>query len=62
MGAPAIQFQCKILCTNCGKEIFNQTATSEEQAKEQFAKGLTASELHDCKGTPKGPQAAAAGS
>jgi hypothetical protein len=50
---PTFQFIVKCKCDACGKEIVNATATTEEDFKEASAKALTASELHDCKATPK---------
>ena len=50
---PQLEYQIKILCLTCGRTICEHTVATEHEAKELFAKCLTASELHDCKGTPK---------
>jgi len=49
MAAPSIEYTMSGKCTNCGKETFKSSATSETQAKEELRKGITASEIHDCK-------------
>jgi len=49
----AVEFHIEVNCTTCGKEVYQATATSEEKAKEDFAKAITLSETHDCKATPK---------
>jgi hypothetical protein len=50
---PEPEFTIRIDCLTCGKEVFGLVTKSEDEAKEGFARALTASELHDCKSSPK---------
>jgi hypothetical protein len=50
-----IQFRVNAVCLTCGKELYAVTVLSEEDFKEAYVQCLTASELHDCKGSAKGP-------
>ena len=47
----AIEFELTVICQTCGKELYHGTATDEATFKEDCAKGITASELHDCQQT-----------
>ena len=49
----AIEFELTVVCQTCGKELYHGTATDEATFKEDCAKGITASELHDCKQAPR---------
>jgi hypothetical protein len=53
--APSFDFEVSCDCNNCGETVYEFTAHSEQEFKEASAKALTASELHDCKGSAKGP-------
>ena len=48
-----VQVELSVTCEVCGKELYHGVATDAGKAREDFAKGMTASELHDCQGTPK---------
>src|SRR5262245_36424345 len=50
---PSFQFTASCKCMTCNKELFAATCATEQDFKEASAKALTASELHDCKGSPK---------
>jgi hypothetical protein len=49
----AIKWELKCSCDTCKKVLHESLSSSEEQFRENSAKAMTASELHDCKGAPK---------
>jgi len=51
--APLFGFELTVTCANCNKVVHTSLSSSEQQFKEESAKAVTASELHDCRGGPK---------
>ena len=50
---PAMNFTLKCVCSGCSRTLYDYTVHSEQEVKEHTAKMITASEVHDCKSSPK---------
>jgi hypothetical protein len=51
--APSFDFGVSCQCNGCGKTLVAVTAHTEDEVKKAAASAITASEMHDCRSTPK---------
>jgi len=48
-----LQFSVSVHCATCNKDLYASTSSDEHTFRQETAKAITASELHDCRSGPK---------